>query len=256
MTAPKTGVSQLGPYRLVRKLGEGGMGSVYLAEDTRDKRRVALKILPKKHGQDPDFVKRFKRETELGTKLRHAHIVGAIEAGEDQGYHYYVMEYCEGEPLDKALQRERRFPVFRALEITRQVAEALKYAHDHAVIHRDIKPGNIILVPSGQAKLLDLGLSKDLGATLYQLLTGDAPFAGSTTVEVLYKHVHAVLPSPQEARPEIPDAVVQVLCRMMAKAPEHRHRDCAELIADLDELMGGRTPRTVILASKSSVALK
>jgi serine/threonine-protein kinase len=297
MAQQKTGVSQLGPYRLARKLGEGGMGAVYLAEDTRDKRKVALKILPRKHGQDPDFVKRFKRETELGTKLRHAHIVGALEAGEDQGYHFYVMEYCEGEPLDRALQRENRFPVFRALEIVRQVAGALRYAHDHAVIHRDIKPGNIMLTPAGTARLLDLGLSKDLGAnqtsfrtadgaivgtphyispeqasgerkidgrtdiyslgaTLYQLLTGSAPFAGSTTVEVLYQHVHSELPNPRDLRPEIPEGVVHVLRRMMAKSPEDRYRDCGDLIADLDELIGGKTPKTVVLSAKSSVALQ
>jgi serine/threonine protein kinase len=297
MAQQKTGVSQLGPYRLARKLGEGGMGAVYLAEDTRDKRKVALKILPRKHGQDPDFVKRFKRETDLGTRLRHTHIVGALEAGEDQGYHYYVMEYCEGEALDRALQRETRFPIFRALEITKQIAEALRYAHDHAVIHRDIKPGNIMLTPTGAARLLDLGLSKDiganqtsfrtadgavvgtphyispeqasgekkidgrtdiysLGATLYQLLTGAAPFAGSTTVEVLYQHVHSELPNPQDARPEIPDGVVHVLRRMMAKSPDDRYRDCGDLITDLDELIGGKTPKTVVLSAKSSVALQ
>jgi serine/threonine protein kinase len=297
MTEAKTKVSQLGPYRLVRKLGEGGMGAVYLAEDTRDRRKVALKILPRRQGQDPDFVKRFKRETELGSKLRHAHIVGALDSGEDQGYHFYVMEYCEGEALDRALQRETRFPVFRALEIVKQVAEALRYAHERAVIQRDIKPGNIMLTPAGTARLLDLGLSKDLGAnqtsfrtadgavvgtphyispeqasgekaidgrtdiyslgaTLYQLLTGAAPFAGSTTIEVLYKHVHSELPNPQDARPEIPDGVVHVLRRMMAKSPEDRYRDCGELIADLDELIGGKTPKTVVLPAKSSVALK
>ena len=297
MADQKTKVSQLGPYRLVRKLGEGGMGTVYLAEDTRDGKKVALKVLPRRHGQEPEFVKRFRRETELAGRLRHAHIVGALDSGEDQGYHFYAMEYCEGEPLDKALKRETRFPVFRSLEIVRHVAEALRYAHGHSVIHRDIKPGNIMLTPAGTARLLDLGLSKDLagtqtsfrtadgavvgtphyispeqaagekqidgrtdiyslGATLYQLLTGDAPFAGSTTVEVLYQHVHSVLPNPQEKRPEIPDGVVQVLCRMMAKSPEDRYRDCGELIADLDELIGGKTPKTVILPAKSSVALR
>src|SRR5207237_1243045 len=134
--------------------------AVYLAEDTKKSRRIALKLLPRKHAADPEFMKRFRRESEAACSLQHPNIVLAFEAGEDAGYHFYVMEYCEGEPLDRALQRAKILPWRRSLEIVRDVARGLQYAHAQGFIHRDIKPANIFVTADGASKILDLGLSK------------------------------------------------------------------------------------------------
>ncbi|MBV8878654.1 MAG: protein kinase [Planctomycetaceae bacterium] len=291
----QAGVQQLGEYKLAKKIGEGGMGAVYLAHDAAGK-AVAVKVLPRHLGTNAEFVKRFRREADAATQLQHPNIIGACAAGEDLGYHYYVMEYCDGQPLDKLLVAQKVLPVPEALAVTLAVARGLKYAHDLGIIHRDIKPSNIMLARDGEAKILDLGLSKNigdtalsfktvtgavlgtphyispeqaqgeknvdgrsdiysLGATLYHLVTGRTPFDGATALEILSKHVNTSLPNPQDVREEIPDPVVHVLERMMAKQPADRYRDCGELITDLVEATQGRTPKSqVIAASLTTIA--
>ncbi|HYE97830.1 MAG TPA: serine/threonine-protein kinase, partial [Planctomycetota bacterium] len=291
------GHTQLQHYKLLKKLGEGGMGAVYLAEDTKLGRRVAVKVLPKKFNDNLELLKRFRREAEAAQTLKHPHIVGAYAFGEDAGWHFYVMEYCDGEPLDALLKRDRVLPIARALEITLQVATGLRYAHDLGFIHRDIKPANIFLTREGRAKVLDLGLSKNiedaelsfktvsgavlgtphyispeqaqgekridgrtdiysLGATLYHLLTGQTPFDGSSVYEILSKQVTAQLPNPQDLREDIPEGVVHVLRRMMAKNRADRYRDCGELVRDLEEVAAGKSPATQVLdPALSAVAL-
>src|SRR5579862_51728 len=169
----QAGVQQLGEYKLVRKLGEGGMGAVYLATNPAGK-NVAVKVLPRHLSANAELVKRFSREADAAAKLRHPNIIGAFFAGEDLGYHYYVMEYCDGMPVDKLLLAQKVLPAGQALAIALEVARGLKYAHDLGIIHRDIKPSNIILSRDGEAKLLDLGLSKDLGdsALSFKTVTG------------------------------------------------------------------------------------
>jgi serine/threonine protein kinase len=159
---PSAGARQLGQYRLIKKLGEGAMGAVFLAEDTVALRNVALKILPKRLAGDGNFLARFQREARATGKLNHANIIAAYDVGEDQGLHYYVMEYAEGESLDRILKRQGYMAWKQALEIAAQVASGLKHAHDHGFIHRDIKPANLLLTPEGTAKILDLGLSKEI----------------------------------------------------------------------------------------------
>jgi serine/threonine-protein kinase len=158
----QAGVQQLGPYRLMKKLGEGGMGAVYLALDSATQKHVAVKVLPRNLGANPEFVKRFRRESDAAIALQHPNIIGAFAAGEDLGYHYYAMEYCEGKPLDVILAADKRLPVDKAVDVVTQAAQGLKYAHDQGIIHRDIKPSNIIVTPDGLTKVLDLGLSKNL----------------------------------------------------------------------------------------------
>jgi len=171
------GIKQLGPYKLLKKLGEGGMGAVYLADDTSVGRKVAVKVLPKKYSEEREFLTRFRREAQATGKLNHVNIVIAYNVGEEAGTHYYAMEYCEGDTLDRILKRDKVIPWDAAVGIVLQVARGLKHAHDHGIIHRDIKPANIFVCkPLGTpesaqvetfaegfvAKILDLGLSKNI----------------------------------------------------------------------------------------------
>src|SRR5688572_24086670 len=145
----QAGVTELGTYKLMKKLGEGGMGAVYLALDPASQRHVAVKVLPRHLGTNAEFVKRFRREAEAAIKLKHPNIIGAFATGEDLGYHFYVMEYCEGNTLDKLLIVDKRLDVAQAMEIVFQAARGLKYAHDNGIIHRDIKPSNINVTKDG-----------------------------------------------------------------------------------------------------------
>jgi serine/threonine-protein kinase len=156
------GISAIGGCRLIRKLGEGGMGAVYLAERADDGRRVALKILPKKHASDVEFLKRFHREAEAAAALEHENIARGYAAGEEKGYHYYLMEYCEGETLGRRLKRGGAQSVREASGWILQVARGLAYAHERGFVHRDVKPDNLLLTASGVVKILDLGLSKNI----------------------------------------------------------------------------------------------
>ncbi|HYG78076.1 MAG TPA: SUMF1/EgtB/PvdO family nonheme iron enzyme [Planctomycetota bacterium] len=309
LQAQQTGMQQLGNYRLLKKLGEGGMGAVYLGEDTAMQRKVAIKVLPPKYAADPQFVSRFRREAKAAGKLNHENIVSAFTVGEELGNHYYVMEYCEGEPLDKIQEREQALEWQKAVDFTLQVARGLQHAHQHGIIHRDIKPANIFIAsspsatpgsgnPNGVARILDMGLSKNLaeaehsymtqtgiamgtplyispeqargektidgrtdiyslGATLYHLLTGQTPFDGSSPALIMMKHLTEELPNPQDVREGIPDSVVVVLQKMMAKDPADRYASCAELIADLELVLSGKMPSSPVLAiGKSSIAMR
>ncbi|HYG74024.1 MAG TPA: protein kinase [Planctomycetota bacterium] len=292
------GVKQLGPYKLIKKLGEGGMGAVFLAEDTNAGRQVAVKVLPQKHAKDSEFLNRFRREAKAAGKLNHLNIVAAYSVGEEMGHHFYSMEYCEGEPLDARLKRQTLMPWDQAVDITLQVARGLDHAHKHGVIHRDIKPANIFVTNDGVAKILDLGLSKNildaessfatqtgvaigtphyispeqargqkdvdgrtdiysLGATFYHFITGQTPFQGSTAALIMMKHLSEELPNPQDLVPELPDGVVEVIQKMMAKEPHDRYADCAALIADLELIQQGKPPAGSSLdIGKSSIAMR
>ena len=289
--------NRLGPYKIVRKIGEGGMGSVYLAEDPAEGRRVALKVIARKNLKDPSFMGRFQREAEAAIKLNHVNIARAFSVGEDRGLPYYVMEYCEGETLKETLRRDSSLPPPRATALVIQIARGLQYAHESGFIHRDVKPENIMLGPNDVAKLLDLGLSKNiedaeqsfrtvsgvaigtphyiapeqargertidgradiysLGATYYHLVTGDTPFHGSSSYEIITKHLTEQLPDPRDLREDIPEGVVEVIRKMMAKKPEHRYQDCRSLLADLELVADGKAPTTMALSAElSSIAL-
>jgi hypothetical protein len=155
----------VGQYRLVKKLGEGAMGAVYLAEDTMMGRQVALKMIPEAVSANPSLLSRFKREAVAAGKLNHVNITGGFAFSEEGGKHYYVMEYCKGESLDALVKRLGQLPEAQAISIAYQVAQGLQFAHEHGIIHRDIKPANVVLTPEGTAKVLDLGLSKNMADT-------------------------------------------------------------------------------------------
>jgi len=313
------GIRALGEYKLLKKIGEGGMGQVFLAEDTHVGRTVAVKVLPKKLADDRQFLTRFRREAIATGKLNHVNIVCAYTVGEQDGLHYYAMEYCDGAPLDAVLKKVPFIPWDLATGVILQAARGLKHAHEHGIVHRDIKPANIFICrPPGTvgvspapeshsplalfaegfvAKILDLGLSKDLGnesssfytqtgvamgtphyispeqakgekqidgrtdiyslgATYYHLVTGETPFTGTTGAVVMMKHLTEQLPNPQDVNDEVPDSVVHVIQRMMAKDPNDRYANCKELLEDLELVIDGKEPSSVAIdVGKSSVAI-
>jgi serine/threonine-protein kinase len=288
ISAQNAHIQQLGKFKLIKKIGEGGMGAVYLAEDTFAFRKVALKLLHRKYAGSPDFLARFRREAQAMARLNHANIVAAFDVAEEKGYHFYVMEYCEGEPLDVRLRREKRLPIDDCVDIIIQVARGLEYAHARNTIHRDIKPGNIFMMTDGTAKILDLGLSKNLaeadtafntqagvtvgtphyispeqargdanmdgrtdiyslGATLYHLITGRTPFEGPTSVVIMTKHLTEQLENPADLRPEIPDGLVHIIIKAMAKDRDDRYLNCAEMLEDLERVKSGGSPSSAVL---------
>jgi serine/threonine-protein kinase len=281
---PERAANQLGPFRLVRKLGQGGMAAVYLGVEPTGKRQVAIKVLPKQAGEGDDSdLRRFSREAAAAIRLVHPNLVRGVSLGEDRGRTYYVMEYLEGETLDERLKREGRIPWAQALELVAPIAEALAYAHGRGLVHRDVKPSNILITKAGTPKLLDLGISKNvaasspsfrtesgvvlgtpyyispeqaraeekidgradlysLGATLYHLVTGRVPFQAPTPLEILAQHLNAEPPDPRLGAPDLPEGVVLLLQRMLRKSPLERHRDGAELAADLKRVRRGKRP--------------
>jgi serine/threonine-protein kinase len=177
--APSAGTPMIGRYKVLRKLGEGGMGTVYLALDGRSGRQIAVKVLARAQAADAARLKRFQREAVATARLKHPNIVRAFAYGEDKGFAYFVMEYCEGETLDKRLRRAGPLPSRDAALVVLQAARGLQYAHARGIIHRDIKPSNLILAKTGEAKILDLGLSKRLDASDASFRTQDGVALGT-----------------------------------------------------------------------------
>jgi serine/threonine protein kinase len=265
----------IGGFRVVRKLGVGGFGAVYLAEDLTRERLVAVKVLARSKAVRPDFVERFLRESRTLARLEHPNIVRGYAFGQDQGWYYCAMEYVDGESLFAWLRRLGRLRLGDALHIAGKVAEALAYLHEQNLVHRDIKPENILLSRDGQVKLADLGLAKELeedlsltrtgtgfgtpyymapeqarnakyvdhrcdiyalGTTLYHCLAGKLPFRGETAVElILSKEQDPYLPLRRQF-PDIPERVDLLVAKMMARKPAERYQSCRELLADLHRL--------------------
>jgi serine/threonine-protein kinase len=274
--------STLAGFRLERRLGKGGMGEVYLAQQLSVDRQVAVKILPPGFAENPEAVKRFLHEGKLAAKLDHANIVTVHEAGEDSGNYYLAMSYVEGESLDQRLKRDKVLPEAEALTIVRTMADALAYAWDEfKLLHRDLKPANIMVDRRNRVFLMDLGLAKSLGeengmtlsgailgtpqymspeqaqgladlgvptdvyalgATLYHLVTGTPPFTGETTLTVLHKHMYEPLPPPRSRNPKVTDACSHLIETMMAKESAGRYSDWRVLIADIDRVLQGKAP--------------
>jgi beta-lactam-binding protein with PASTA domain/predicted Ser/Thr protein kinase len=266
-------------YRIIRKLGGGGMADVYLAEDQELGRRVAVKILHERYANDEQFVERFRREATHAAGLSHPNIVSIFDRGETNGSYFIVMEYVEGKTLKELIRTRGRCPVAVAIAYTRQILSALRYAHRNGVIHRDIKPHNVIVDPEGQLKVTDFGIARagasqmteegaiigtaqylspeqargapvdqtsDLyscGVVLYELLTAEVPFTGETPVEIAMKHLSEVPRPPSELRPDIPRDLDLVVLRALAKEPADRYQSAAAMDADLEAVArGGRVP--------------
>jgi serine/threonine-protein kinase len=279
-------------YELLEKLGEGGMGGVYLARKLSTGENVAIKVLRKSLGRNNAYVDRFVREAKLAAQLDHPHIVKAIEVGASGGYQYLAMEYVEGRSVQKVMSAVGELDEREALRVTLQVTLALDHAWRRGIIHRDIKPDNILLDSKGAVRVTDLGLAREagaarrltqsgvligtphymspeqvqgekqidvrsdiysLGATLYHMVTGRPPFEGSSAAVVMTMHLSEQLPWPADVNPAVSEHCCQLIQKMMAKDPADRYEAPPELAEDLQRVMAGQRPKQAELPTGKSL---
>ena len=278
MPAPDTLIDQVfdGRYRVVRKLGTGGMANVYLAEDQELGRRVAIKMLDDRHSQDEQFVERFRREAKNVAGLSHPNIVSIYDRGEAEGTYYIAMEYLEGRTLKELLVQRGPTPLAVAIDYARQILAAVGFAHRNGIVHRDIKPHNVVVAPDGRLKVTDFGIARSgtsqmtetgsiigtaqylspeqakgapvtpasdiysVGIVLYEMLTGLVPFTGDTPLEIAMKHLSAIPEPPSEHRAEVPHDLDSIVLRALAKDPADRYQSAEEMDADLARAARGQ----------------
>ena len=264
-------------YELHRRIARGGMADVFLARDSLLDRPVAVKVLFPEFATDPTFVQRFRREAQAAANLSHPNIVSVYDWGEEGGTYFIVMEYVEGPSLAQLIRDEGRIEPERAADITADVAAALGFAHRNGVVHRDVKPGNVIISPNGQVKVADFGIARavstqenltqagtvmgtatyfspeqargeavdprsdvySLGVVLYEMLTGRPPFTGDSPVAVAYKHVQETPQPPRARNPRIPGALEAIVLQAMAKDTAERYASAEDLRSDLGRFRQG-----------------
>ncbi|MEX2100452.1 MAG: Stk1 family PASTA domain-containing Ser/Thr kinase [Acidimicrobiia bacterium] len=264
-------------YELGPEIGRGGMAEVFLARDRLLDRDVAVKVLAPGFATDPTFVARFRREAQAAASLNHPNIVAVYDWGEDGDNYFIVMEYIAGRTLRDVLRTYERLPAMEAARIAAEIADALSFAHRNGVVHRDVKPGNVLLTTAGQVKVADFGIARAersddltktgsvmgtatyfspeqaqgleldgradvyaLGVVLYEMLTGVAPFIADNPVSVAYKHVREPPVPPSHVNPDVPDAMDRIVLTAMAKDPNRRYQSAADLRADLLRFERGR----------------
>jgi beta-lactam-binding protein with PASTA domain/tRNA A-37 threonylcarbamoyl transferase component Bud32 len=263
-----------GRYRILRKLGSGGMANVYLAEDEDLGRRVAIKILNDRYANDELFIERFRREAKSAAALSHPNIVSIYDRGEAEGTYYIAMEVIEGRSLKELILTRGPLPIGQAIAFTFEILDALRFAHRHGIIHRDVKPHNI-LIGGERLKVTDFGIARagasqmteagsimgtaqylspeqargapvtassdlySVGIVLYEMLTGKVPFSGDSAIEIAMKHLNELPKPPSKIRPEIPEDLDHVVLRALAKAPEDRYQTAEEFAEDLHRVEAG-----------------
>ncbi len=274
-------------YEIISRIGQGAIGSVYKARQISMDRIVAIKVLSAKYSKDKSFVDRFLREARAVAKLSHENIISGYDVGESGGVHYFVMEYVEGTPVSTILRREGRLDERRCLEIGIQIARALSHAYRNGIVHRDVKPENIMITANNVAKLCDLGLAKQakdeagatmdgmsvgtpnyispeqargeekidirsdiysLGASLYHMATGTTPFTGANTMVVMTKHVTEFPENPRKRNPAISEAFSNLILRMMEKRREDRPQDPDAVVAEMERILRGVRAEAVMPA--------
>jgi serine/threonine-protein kinase len=293
MTTTLLGTRLNGRYRLDARIAAGGMSTVFRAFDETLERQVAIKLMSREISADSDQLERFRREARAVAQLNHPHVVGVIDAGEDEGRPYIVFEYVEGETLKERIRRHGRLEISEALAYAIEIGRALGAAHSRHIVHRDVKPQNVLIDEEGSAKVTDFGIARtleengltadgrvlgttdyvapeqalgrhvtgqsdlySLGVVLYEMLTGEVPFKGDNQVAVAMKHVREALPDVQAKRPEVSAALASVLDRATAKRVEDRYADDAELIADLEDVLAIETARAGSATGEVTAVLK
>jgi eukaryotic-like serine/threonine-protein kinase len=264
-------------YEVGRLLGAGGMAEVFEGRDRLLARRVAIKVLQAQFARDPSFLIRFKREAQAAASLSHPNIVGVYDTGSEDGTHFIVMEYVDGRTLKDVIRAEGPLYPERAAEICADVCSALAAAHARGLIHRDIKPGNVMLTPEGKVKVMDFGIARattsetitqtaavvgtaqyispeqaqgqtvdyrsdlySVGCCLYEMLTGTVPFTGATPVAIAYRHVREDPTPPRMLNPDVPRPLEAICLKAMAKLPDNRYQTAAELHDDLERFRNGQ----------------
>ena len=285
----KTGMFISDRYEIMDKVGSGGMADVYKAKCHRLNRYVAIKILKPEYSNDKNFVAKFRAEAQSAAGLSHPNIVNVYDVGDDDGLYYIVMELVEGITLKRFIERKEKLEVKEAVGIAIQIAQGMEAAHQNHIIHRDIKPQNIIISRDGKVKVTDFGIAKaatsntvtqnaigsvhylspeqarggysdeksdiySLGVTLYEMLTGKVPFVGDNTVSVALLHIQSEAVPVRELNPIVPISVEKIVQKCMQKKPERRYLSASELIADLKRSI--QQPDGDFVVMSGSVLLK
>jgi serine/threonine-protein kinase len=276
------GSQQIPGYKVLSKLGQGAMATVWRARQLSLDRHVAIKVLPRRFTHDVQFIERFYAEGRAAAQLNHPNIVQAYDVGKAGEFHFFVMEFVDGRTVFDDIATHKRYAEKDAVDIALQVAEALQHAHERGLIHRDVKPKNIMLTKEGVAKLADMGLARavsdleaaeaekgkafgtpyyispeqirgevkigpsadiySLGATLYHMVTGAVPFDGKNPSDVMHKHLKGELVPPDHVNPKLSAGISEVIEMMMAKDPRKRYQTAKDLISDLKAVREGKAP--------------
>ena len=284
-------ISQIGEFKITGKLGEGAMGVVYKAKQTSLARDVALKILPPRLAADEAFVERFIREARAAARLNHSNIIQVYAAGHEQGYHYMAIEFVDGASAQEVLKNQGKYPEKAALKLLLEISQALQQAHKAGIVHRDIKPDNIMLTLDGTAKLADLGLAKEtldssvtqtgavvgtpqymspeqatgdkdidgrsdlysLGASIYHLVAGSPPFGGRNVMQLIMQHINEPAPPLKSFAPHLSDTLCRIVDKMLLKDPDHRQQSAKELEDEVQRCMAGESVADADAATTATI---